>query len=231
MFNLRMTLFAFAAPAAALLTAYLVSAFIGRTAGIGGPLGLTVYIGVCVLVIGSGAFVWIVRMRERQRREWLRVMLRRIAAGVIITDARGAVTAMNDAAERMTGWREPDALGQPVAAVFRLVDTHTRLRVVNPVVKALYKGLPVGPSPDTTLVAKDGVERQICETAAPMRDDRGHVFGGALAFKDLTEPLDQKRSTVPPATSICCTVGLQNANGPHKSPAFSSPRAVGLERT
>ena len=38
-----------------------------------------------------------------------------------------------------------------------------------------------------TLLARDGTERPIDATAAPIRDDKGHITGVVLIFKDVTE--------------------------------------------
>jgi PAS domain S-box-containing protein len=104
---------------------------------------------------------------------------------VIVTDARAIVTAMNRRAESMTGWTEADAIGQPIVDVFRLVDARTHRPVVNPLVRALYKKVVVGPSPDALLVGKDGMEWQVREKAAPIVDARGSVFAGAVAFRNV----------------------------------------------
>ena len=125
------------------------------------------------------------RRRELERREWLRETLQCIQEAVILTDARGTVTAMNERATALTGWPEHEAVGQPVGAVFCLVDAQTRRPVVNPLVKALYQRRPIGPSDDALLLARNNIVWEIRDRAAPLLDDRGRTFGGALAFKDV----------------------------------------------
>lgn len=140
------------------------------------------------LVIALGAVIGARHVHEQERREWLRDTLRCIQEAVILTDARGTITAMNERATTLTGWSEAEAVGQSVTTVFRLVDAETRQPVVNPLVKALYHSEAVGPSDATVLVGRDGLEWHIRDKAAPIRDDRGRTFGGALAFKDLPRP-------------------------------------------
>jgi PAS domain S-box-containing protein len=147
-------------------------------------------VGALLLAVGFlvswiGAAAWTARRNTRRRQNWLRSYVRRIDEAVIVTDGRGAITAMNGLAESMTGWTETESLGLPVGAVFRLVDVQTHRPVVNPVVKALYKGIIVGPSNDTLLVRKDGAERPVSDTAAPICDGRGRARGCALAFRAL----------------------------------------------
>jgi PAS domain S-box-containing protein len=179
----RLLAFAFAVPGAALLTAYLAIAALGGHARLGGPLGLTVYLGTCALITGLSAVAWARRVRGQERRDWLCTTLRSVDEAVILTNTQGSVTSMNHAAESLTGWKEVEAVGRPVGTVFRLVDANNHRPVVNPVVKALHKGVLVGPSDETVLVAKDGSERRVRDVSAPIRDDRGHVFAGAVAFK------------------------------------------------
>jgi len=148
--------------------------------------GVALFLAIGFLVSWIGAAAWTARRNVRQRQAWLRSYVRRIDEAVIVTDGRGAITAMNGMAESMTGWTETDALGLPVGAVFRLVDVQTHRPVVNPVIKALYKGIIVGPSNDTLLIRKDGAERPVSDTAAPIRDSNGRSRGCALAFRPLT---------------------------------------------
>src|SRR5437667_5780764 len=49
-----------------------------------------------------------------------------IADAVITTDVAGAITYLNPTAERLTGWRTTEALGQPVDTVLTLVSDATR---------------------------------------------------------------------------------------------------------
>ena len=185
MLRLSTRLFAFAvgAPLAALIASRLILIFIGGDARITGPIGLTVYVGVCVLIIGAGGAIWTSRLRAQHCREWVRSAVSSVPEGVILTDARGTVTTMNGRAESMTGWAESEAVGQPITRVFRLVDARTHRPVVNPLVKALYKKTVIGPSHDALLVGKDGMAWQIHEKAAPICDHRGSVFAGAVAFR------------------------------------------------
>jgi PAS domain S-box-containing protein len=124
-------------------------------------------------------------MREREWQAWFRGTLRALESAVITTDPHGRVTLMNAAAEQVTAWREADAIGRPIASVFRLVDEWTRGPVVNPTVKAFYRNAVVGPSMGTFLLTKDGRTQRIDERAAPMRDQQGRRFGSLLIFKPI----------------------------------------------
>ena len=181
----RLFAFAVAVPGAALIASSLILMGLGGDARITGPIGLTAYLGVSALIMGVGGTIWTRRLRARQCREWVLSAVSSASEAAIVTDARGTVLAMNGRAESMTGWAESDAVGQPIFAVFRLVDARTHRPVVNPVVRALYKKIAVGPSDDALLVGKDGMEWRVHEKAAPIFDDRGSVFAGAVAFRGV----------------------------------------------
>lgn len=172
--------------------AHAIASF-GLHVNVGEALALAVCGTVSVLVVG-GAVVWNRRARERERRGWLRDTLLRIDRPVILTDLGGTITAMSTPAALLTGWPEPDAVGKPVGTVFRLVDARTWRPVVNPVLKALHKRVAVGPSTETLLIAQDGMAREVCETAIPIRDEHGRTFGCALAFRELKHSAERGRA-------------------------------------
>ncbi|MCP3893929.1 MAG: PAS domain S-box protein, partial [Bacteroides sp.] len=57
----------------------------------------------------------------------------------------------------------------------------------NPVDKVLRKGTIVGLANHTILIAKDGNEIPIDDSAAPIRDEKGNVSGIVLIFRDISE--------------------------------------------
>jgi PAS domain S-box-containing protein len=123
----------------------------------------------------------------RASEQSLAITLHSIGDAVIATDARGRVTRINAAAARLTGWPESEAIGQPLAAVFRIFSATTREPAADPVQQVLERGEIVGLANDTMLVARDGRELQIADSAAPIRPPTGPVEGVVLVFSDVTE--------------------------------------------
>jgi PAS domain S-box-containing protein len=121
-----------------------------------------------------------------EERERLRTTLSSIADGVISTDARGRVTFMNPVAERLTGWTVAHAMGRSLGEVFKVIDEVTRRPVENPAYRALRDVEVAALAPHTLLVARDGTERPIADSVAPMRDDVGRAVGVVLVFRDVT---------------------------------------------
>jgi PAS domain S-box-containing protein len=94
---------------------------------------------------------------------------------------------MNPVAERLTGWLEAEAQGKPLSEVFRIVNEETRAAVESPVTRVLREGQVVGLANHTLLVAKNGAERPIADSGAPIRDQKGETTGVVLVFRDQTE--------------------------------------------
>ncbi|RLB90540.1 MAG: hypothetical protein DRH50_12220 [Deltaproteobacteria bacterium] len=120
-------------------------------------------------------------------RERLAVTLRSIGDGVICTDAVGRIALMNRIAVDLTGWSEEEAIGKSLSDVLYIINEKTRERCDNPVEKVLESGGVVGLANHTVLVSKDGTERILADSAAPIRDKHGEIIGVVLVFRDVTE--------------------------------------------
>jgi len=123
----------------------------------------------------------------QKQSEWLRIALSSIGDGVISTDAEGRVTFMNAIAEALTAWPQGEAMGHPLADIFPIIDECTREPIENPALRALREGTIVGMANHTILIARDGTERPVDDSAAPMRDESGALLGSVLVFRDVSE--------------------------------------------
>ena len=122
-----------------------------------------------------------------EQKERLRTTLACIGDAVISTDCNGDVTYLNAVAESLTGWANADAIGQPLTQVFRIVNESTRQAAENPAIRALKEGVIVGLANHTILISKDGTERPIDDSAAPIRCKDGQIVGCVLVFRDVSE--------------------------------------------
>lgn len=122
-----------------------------------------------------------------EERERLAVTLGSIGDGVVATDVAGNVVLLNGVAEQLTGWTSTEATGKPLLEVFRIINDRTREPAENPVAKALETGKIVGLANHTSLIAKDGVERSIADSCAPIKARDGSIVGAVLVFRDVTE--------------------------------------------
>ena len=149
-------------------------------------VGLVAYFFTCTLIIVFGEAARIAQQRVAQQREVFRVTLRSIGDAVMTTDIQGRITYINEVAESLTGWSHEAALGQPLERVFQIVNEVTRQPVENPATRALRQGIVVGLANHTVLIKKDGKECPIDDSAAPIRNELGHVSGCVLIFRDVT---------------------------------------------
>lgn len=128
------------------------------------------------------------RMEEALARseENLKVTLNSIGDAVMATDLQGAITQMNPVAEALTGWRSTEAVGRPIGEVFRVLNERTRQQAPDPATLALETGEVQGVANHTLLQDKEGRERPISESAAPIRSKEGRILGAVLIFRDAT---------------------------------------------
>ena len=122
-----------------------------------------------------------------QEKELAQVTLQSIGDAVITTDARGRIVNFNPMAEKLTGWDFKEAKDQILSDIFHLVNEYTREIVPNPVEQVLEENKVVGLANDTVLIARNGIEYAIEDSAAPIRDRQGKLIGAVIVFHDVTE--------------------------------------------
>jgi PAS domain S-box-containing protein len=124
--------------------------------------------------------------RLRQSEASLAATLYSIGDAVLAADQHGRITRINPVAERLTGWSEQEALGHPIQEVFNIINEETRASAANPVTRVLAEGIVVGLANHTSLISRDGTERPIADSGAPIRDPNGGTSGAVLVFRDVT---------------------------------------------
>ena len=155
----------------------------------------------------------------RSQSEWLRVTLASIGDAVITTDTTARVSYVNGIAESLTGWTQQEAAGQPLERVFRIINEHTREPLESPAARVLRDGVIVGLANHSILITKDGIERPIDDSAAPIRDDQGNAAGCVLIFRDVSEQRQtvqalqqsEARKTAMFETALDCIISIDHA--------------------
>lgn len=142
------------------------------------------------LAYKASALLVSVKMAE----ENLNVTLHSIGDGVLVVDIDQKIIRLNPIAEHLTGWNEADARGRRVEEVFRIINEKTRMPAVIPVEEVLSTGLIKGLANHTILISKDGTERPIADSAAPIRDRGSNILGVVLVFRDVTAEREAEQS-------------------------------------
>lgn len=120
-------------------------------------------------------------------KERAQVTLNSIGDAVLTTDVDGNLTYLNLVAETMTGWTQDEALGQPLAEVFNILDGISRETARNPAQLAMSEDRVVGLAAGCVLLRRDGVESSIEDSAAPIHNREGRVTGAVIVFHDVSE--------------------------------------------
>src|SRR4029079_2084062 len=89
--------------------------------------------------------------------------------------------------ESLTKWEQDEAVGRPLGEIFHIISEKTRRPLESPIQRILRQGSVLGLANHTVLIARDGTERSIDDSAAPTRNAEGKVLGVILVFRDVTE--------------------------------------------
>ena len=138
---------------------------------------------IAVMVVRRTVFSEKALFHEKERAE---VTLHSITDAVITTNSAGLVEYMNPIAEQLTGWPIADARGHPIDQVFHVINELNREPIKNLVSSCTIEGRVVNINPHGVLVAREGVEYAIEDSAAPIRNSCGEVIGYVVVFHDVS---------------------------------------------
>lgn len=122
-----------------------------------------------------------------EEKEQLQITFKSIGDGIITTDVNRNVLNINNVAEKLTGWTIEEAKGKSFSKVFNISNTITGEDVINPVEEVLRTDTICELANHTVLTSKDGTQRHVADTAAPIKDANGNTTGVVIVFRDITE--------------------------------------------
>ncbi|MDQ2087252.1 PAS domain S-box protein [Herbivorax sp. ANBcel31] len=128
-----------------------------------------------------------------KEKEQFRTTLLSVGDAVISTDTDCRVKVMNPVAEKLTGWTQKEAIGKPIDSIFKIISEYTRRKCINPAKEVLRTGKTNQIENRIVLISKDGKETQIEDTAAPIKDKKGHITGVVIVFRDFTEKREKEK--------------------------------------
>lgn len=119
-------------------------------------------------------------------KELLSVTLNSIGDGVVTTDNEGKITYLNQAAQEITSWNNETAIGRPFEEIFDLRNETSGEAISNPIRAVLKTGKIVEFANHTVLLNRQGDFIPITDSAAPIKDQTGHMYGVVMVFHDVS---------------------------------------------
>ena len=123
--------------------------------------------------------------RSSPSRNWFETTLSSIGDAVVVTDRQGAVRFLNPVAERLTGWRLPEAESRAVTEVLPMRQQASEA-VEWPILEVLRHGTAVNVTSRFVLVRRDGTTVPVEDSASPIHDERGRLVGAVMVFRDVS---------------------------------------------
>jgi PAS domain S-box-containing protein len=119
--------------------------------------------------------------------KWLSTTLESIGEAVITTDEKGYITFMNPIAQKITGWEQDEAIGNPLENIFRIENEETGERINLSIDNILQKGSIININDKILLITRYGTKIPINNTNAPIKDDKDIKTGIVLVFQDVSQ--------------------------------------------
>ena len=117
---------------------------------------------------------------------WLAETLAHSGDGTIVVDTDGRVRMLNRIAEYLTGWSTSEAVGQPIANVFAILETPDGPVSDDPIAYILNKSAAEGRQEPALLISRTGAKHAICECVALVLDRASAPKSVVLVFHDVT---------------------------------------------
>ncbi|MFI5330145.1 MAG: ATP-binding protein [Desulfobaccales bacterium] len=114
------------------------------------------------------------------RNDWSRFIVQHTPGAVITTDAQGRITEFNPAAEKLTGYRREEALGQPMGQVLNCQGAEAG---------SLLERVLHGTAEETeelVLQNRAGGRVPVMVSSFALRDRQTELLGAAVILRDLT---------------------------------------------
>lgn len=124
--------------------------------------------------------------RLLEKNQWLVAVIESIGDAVIATDPEGTIRLMNPIAEALTGWKQNEALGEPLANIFNIVSEKIDEKIEDPITKAIREDMFYGLADHAVLITKEGMKRSVDIIGSTIKIDRNNIIGFVFIFNDIT---------------------------------------------
>ncbi len=119
-------------------------------------------------------------------QEKLYLTLQSVGDGVIAVDYAGRIEFINPIAQKITGWNAKDAIGQHFEKIFNIINEYSREKIKCPIDIVFETKEIIELANHTILISKDGTEKPIEDTIAPIVYKDGNLLGAIIVFRDFS---------------------------------------------
>ena len=127
-----------------------------------------------------------IEKKLEEKCQELTAIINSMGCAVIVCDTNGCVKIMNPVAEKLTGFKQNEAIGKDLTEIFSLIDNEINEPIENLAKLAIKADAVLSLPENCTLIAKDGTQIPIGDSVAPIRDN-GKITGAVLVFQDITK--------------------------------------------
>ncbi|MBI4294853.1 MAG: PAS domain S-box protein [Chloroflexi bacterium] len=116
-----------------------------------------------------------------ERSRYLAAIVESSEDAIITKDLHGIITSWNRAAEKMFGYTEKEALGQPIS----IIGTPDRINEFKEIIEKVAKGIKIERY-ETQRKRKDGTVVDVWVTVSPVKNEEGKLIGLSVIDRDIT---------------------------------------------
>jgi PAS domain S-box-containing protein len=127
-------------------------------------------------------------------REKEKVFLESVGDGLIAIDRGWNITLWNKTANTLTGFSAGETIGRPLREIVKFVHESDGSENVVFIEETMLYGKSHNMKDHTLLIRKDGSRIYVGDSAAPIFDEKGHVTGAIIVFRDITKERELERA-------------------------------------
>lgn len=103
------------------------------------------------------------------------------------------ITLINAVCEKLVGYKADQVYGKSLDSVFIIINEYTRENRKSPADLVFETGEIVQLANHTLLISRDGTERAIEDTAAPIKNKSGETVGCVIVFRDFSDQREKQK--------------------------------------
>lgn len=142
---------------------------------------------LAIVVVRDDSPAWLSAQATRHQARRADTLLAEIDDAVLQADGALVLSAINPAAEVLTGWSAASAAGRPLADVVQLMHSETGAALGNPLLSALLTGEEAHGMTGAVLQREDGSRVPVTYRTAVVRDDEGNAVEGLLLLRNTSD--------------------------------------------